>query len=114
MTFIVVLLLLVVIVLLVFVIRIAMDVQAIRNETLHDIHTALRDIRSHERFGAATPIRMSAHSADPVHARLTDEDCAKVLWSWIGGEWIADVPHGINPGSPPDVPGDHEGQKARK
>jgi len=108
------LLLIVVIALLVVAIRIAVDVNAIRSELLHDIRMTLRDFRAFQQTGLPTPIKMlNHHGPNPHRGGRPADFLGKVLWEWRDGEWVADVPEGCEPGLPPKYPGDFELAKAR-
>jgi len=107
------LLLIVMIALLVVAIRIAVDVNSIRSELLHDIRMTLRDFPTIQQTGLASPIRMRSHNSDPYHGNHSTDFFGKVLWEWRDGEWVADVPEGFDPGLPPNYPGNFEGAKAR-
>jgi len=107
--------LIVLIALLVVAIRIAIDVNAIRNELLHDIRMTLRDLSTLQQTGRPSPIQVINHNIpDPVHIAGNPMDfLGTVLWVWRGGEWVANVSEGVDPGMPPSYPGNFEGAKAR-
>ena len=96
--------LLVSVLILIFLVRIAVDIRAIREELLPQIRTEL----IHRNKAGGTLFRgiMSEH----LHFNVQPEGCF-LVWVWRSGNWslLNEIPEGVERTLPPNYPGAFDG-----